>query len=388
MYKVAIIGVGQTRFGEFADKGVKELFVEAFLEAINDVDKGIEPKEIKEAYIGNLGVGGIQLGNFSSMAVDQICLHGIPATRVENACASSGFAFRSAVMAVMSGICDVALAGGVEKMTDIPRDKLRYWLGVSGDTEWERLAGMTFPGVYALMALRHMYQYGTKREHLAMVAVKNHRNGAQNPKAHFQRETTLEKVLNSPMVAYPLTIFDCCPVSDGASVAILCRADLAKKYTDMPIYVAGFGAGTDRLSLFEREDFTTLMASVLAAEQAYKMAGIEPKDVDVAEVHDCFTIAEIIAYEDLGFCKKGEGAKLIEEGETEIGGKIPVNSSGGLKAKGHPIGATGTGQIYEIVKQLRGEAEKRSRQVSGAEIGLTHNVGGSGGTAVVHIIRR
>ncbi len=388
MYKVAIIGVGQTRFGEFADKGVKELFVEAFLEAINDVDKGIDPKDIKEAYIGNLGVGGIQLGNFSSMAVDQIGLHGIPATRVENACASSGFAFRSAVMAIMSGVCDVALAGGVEKMTDIPRDKLRYWLGVSGDTEWERLAGMTFPGVYALMALRHMHQYGTKREHLAMVAVKNHKNGAQNPKAHFQRETTLERALNSPMVAYPLTIFDCCPVSDGASVAILCRADLAKKYTDTPIYVAGFGAGTDRLSLFEREDFTTLMASVLAAKQAYKMAGIEPKDVDVAEVHDCFTIAEIIAYEDLGFCKKGEGAKLIEEGETEIGGRIPVNPSGGLKAKGHPIGATGTGQIYEIVKQLRGEAEKRSRQVSGAEIGLTHNVGGSGGTAVVHILRR
>jgi len=291
-------------------------------------------------------------------------------------------------MAIMSGVCDVVLAGGVEKMTDIPRDKLRYWLGVSGDTEWERLAGMTFPGVYALMALRHMHQYGTKREHLAMVAVKNHKNGAQNPKAHFQRETTLERALNSPMVAYPLTIFDCCPVSDGASVTILCRADLAKKYTDTPIYVAGFGAGTDRLSLFEREDFTTLMASVLAAKQAYKMAGIEPKDVDVAEVHDCFTIAEIIAYEDLGFCKKGEGAKLIEEGETEIGGRIPVNPSGGLKAKGHPIGATGTGQIYEIVKQLRDEAEKRSRQVSGAEIGLTHNVGGSGGTAVVHILRR
>lgn len=273
-------------------------------------------------------------------------------------------------------------------MTDIPRDKLRYWLGVSGDTEWERLAGMTFPGVYALMALRHVHQYGTKREHLAMVAVKNHKNGAQNPKAHFQREITLEVALNSPMVAYPLTIFDCCPVSDGASVAILCRADLAKKYTDTPIYVAGFGAGTDRLSLFERENFTTLIASVLAARQAYKMAGIEPKDVNVAEVHDCFTIAEIIAYEDLDFCKKGEGAKLVEEGETEIGGKISVNPSGGLKAKGHPIGATGAGQIYEIVKQLRGEVEKKSRQVSGAEVGLTHNVGGSGGTAVVHILRR
>jgi acetyl-CoA C-acetyltransferase/acetyl-CoA acyltransferase len=245
---------------------------------------------------------------------------------------------------------------------------------------------MTFAGVYALMAVRHMHQYGTKREHLGMVAVKNHKNGADNPKAHFQRTITLEQALNSAMVAYPLTLFDCCPITDGASAAIVCRADLAKKYTDTPIYVLGHGASTDRLGLFERADFTVLAATTMAAEQAYKMAKIQPKDVNLVEAHDCFTIAEIMACEDLGFCKKGEGGKLIESGQTQIGGRIPVNPSGGLKSKGHPIGATGTGQVYEVFKQLRGQVVKPSRQVSGAEIGLTHNVGGSGGTAVVHIL--
>jgi len=386
MCEVAIIGVGQSRFGTIIDKSAKELFVEAFTEALNDIDKGIDPKEIGEIYVGNLGVGGGQLGNFSSMIADSVGLSGIPAVRIENACASSGFALRAAVLAIASGKCDVAVTGGVEKMNDIPRERLRYWLGVSGDTEWERLAGMTFAGVYALMAVRHMHQYGTKREHLAMVAVKNHKNGADNPKAQLQRAITLDQALNSPMVAYPLTLFDCCPMSDGASSVIMCKAEIAKRYTDTPVYMLGHGAGTDTLAAFQRKDYTTLTATVKAAEQAYKMARVEPKDIDVAEVHDCFTIAEIMAYEDLGFCRKSEGGKLIEEGETQIGGRIPINPSGGLKAKGHPIGATGTGQVYEIVKQLRGQAVRPSRQVSVAEVGLTHNVGGSGGTAVVHIL--
>jgi acetyl-CoA C-acetyltransferase/acetyl-CoA acyltransferase len=386
MKDVAIIGVGQSKFGTFVDKDAKELFVEAFEEALSNVDEGIESKEIQEIYVGNLGVGGGQLGNFASMIADYAGLAGIPAVRLEDACASSGFAFRAAVLAVQSGTCDIALAGGIEKMNDLPRDRLRYWLGVSGDTEWERLAGMTFAGVYALMAMRHMHQYGTKREHLAMVAVKNHKNGADNPKAHFQRTITLEQALNSAMVAHPLTLFDCCPITDGASAAIVCRADLAKKYTDTPIYVLGHGAGTDRLGLYERKDFTALAATTMAAEQAYKMARIHPEDVDLAEVHDCFTIAEIMACEDLGFCRKGAGGKLIEAGETQIGGRIPVNPSGGLKSKGHPIGATGTGQVYEVFRQLRSETAKSSRQVPGAEIGLTHTVGGSGGTAVVHIL--
>jgi acetyl-CoA acetyltransferase len=386
MKDVAVIAAGQTKFGSFVDKGAKELFVEAFTEALNDVDKGIEPREIEEVYVGSLGVGGGQLGNFASMIADYAGISGTPAVRLENACASSGFAFRTAVQAVASETCDVAVAAGVERMNDIPRERLRYWLGVSGDTEWERLAGMTFAGVYALMAMRHMHQYDTKREQLAMVAVKNHKNGADNPKAHFQRAITLEQALKSPVIAHPLTLFDCCPITDGASVVIVCRGDIAKKYTDTPVYVKGHGAGTDRLGVFERKDFTTLAATVEAAKEAYKMARCSVKDVDFAEVHDCFTIAELMAYEDLGFCKKGEGAKLIESGETNIGGRIPVNASGGLKSKGHPIGATGTGQVYEVFKQLRKQVEKPSRQISGAETGLTHNVGGSGGTAVVHIL--
>ena len=388
MRNVSIIGVGQTKFGDHPLLNAGELFAQAWTEAVANVGKGLDPKLVQEAYIGTLGVGGGQLGNFAAVVGEAAKLTGIPITRVENACASSGFAFRSAYLAVASGICDVALAGGVEKMRDLPPDRLRYWLGVSGDTEWERLAGMTFAGVYALMAQRHIYQYGTKEEQLHMVAVKNHKYGADNPKAQLQRAITLEQASKSAVVCLPLRMFDCCPTSDGASAAILCAGEMAKKFTDIPIRVLGVGAATDRLALFQREEFTTLKASVLAARQAFDMAHLEQRHISLAEVHDCFTIAEIMAYEDLGFCKKGEGGKLIEDGQTYIGGRIPVNVSGGLKAKGHPIGATGVGQICEITKQLRGEAEKTSRQVPNARYGLAHNVGGSGGTATVHILGR
>jgi len=384
--RVAIIGVGQTKFGEQPNLGAGELFAKAFEDAVTDVDKGFEPKLIKEAYIGTLGVGGGQLGNFAAVVGEAAKITGVPITRVENACASSGFAFRSAFLAIASGICDVALAGGVEKMRDLAPDRLRYWLGVSGDTEWERLAGMTFAGVYALMAQRHIHQYGTKEEQLHMVAVKNHKYGADNPKAQLQRAITLDQANKSATVCHPLRLFDCCPTSDGASAALLCDADIAKKFTDAPIQILGVGAGTDRLALFHREDFATIKATTLAAKQAYGMANLEAKDISLAEVHDCFTIAEIMAYEDLGFCGKGEGGKLIEEGQTYIGGRIPVNASGGLKAKGHPIGATGVGQIYEITNQLRGKVEKKTRQVPNARYGLAHNVGGSGATATVHIL--
>jgi acetyl-CoA C-acetyltransferase/acetyl-CoA acyltransferase len=378
--------VGQTRFGDHVNVGADGLFAQAFKEAVLDVEKGFDQKLIQEAYVGTLGVGGGQLGNFAAVVGDATGLTGIPITRVENACASSGFAFRSAFLAVASGICDVALAGGIEKMRDLPPDRLRYWLGVSGDTEWERLAGMTFTGVYALMAQRHIHQHGTKEEQLHMVAVKNHKYGVDNPKAQLRRAITLEQATKSAAVCLPLRLFDCCPTSDGASAAILCNASIARKFTDVPVRILGAGAGTDRLALFQREDFTTLKASVIAARQAYDMANLDPKDINLAEVHDCFTIAEIMAYEDLGFCRKGEGGRLIEEGQTYIGGRIPVNASGGLKSKGHPIGATGVGQIYEITKQLRGRADKSSRQVPNAKYGLAHNVGGSGGTAVVHIL--
>lgn len=386
MRKVAVIGVGQTKFGDHPNLGAGELFAQAFIDAVADVDKGFDTKLIQEAYVGTLGVGGGQLGNFAAVVGEAAKITGVPITRVENACASSGFAFRSAFLAIASGVCDVALAAGIEKMRDLPPDRLRYWLGVSGDTEWERLAGMTFAGVYALMAQRHIHQYGTKEEHLHMVAVKNHKYGADNPKAQFQRAITLDQANKSATVCHPLRLFDCCPTSDGASAALLCDAEMAKKFTDTPVRILGVGAGTDRLALFQREDFATLKATTHAAKQAYQMAHLEAKDISLAEVHDCFTIAEIMAYEDLGFCKKGEGGRLIEEGQTYIGGRIPVNASGGLKAKGHPIGATGVGQIYEITNQLRGRVEKKSRQVASAKFGLAHNVGGSGATATVHIL--
>ena len=386
MRDVAIIGVGQTRYGVFPRKGRKELFFEAFQEAINDVEKGLAPKDIQEVYIGSMETGGAQLGNLAGLMAEQVNLPHRGARRVENACASSGFAFRDAVIAIKSGIADIVLAGGVEKMTDLPRERNRYWLGVSGDVEWERLAGTNFPGIYAMIATRHMYLHGTKREQLAKVGVKNHKNGALNPKAQFQYEITLEQVLNAPLLAYPFTVFDSCPITDGASVVILCRADMAKSFTDKPVYVLGSGAGTDNLAIHDRKDITRLLAAEVAAHQAYKQAGLKPEDIDLAEVHDCFTIAEIIAYESLGFAQLGEGGKLIDEGETQIGGRIPVNPDGGLKSKGHPLGATGTGQIYEIVHQLRGDAVKPGRQVKGAEVGLTHVAGGSGGTATVHIL--
>ena len=386
MRKVAVIGVGQTKYGDQPNLGAGELFAQAFTDAVADANKGFDTKLIQEAYVGTLGVGGGQLGNFAAVIGEAAKITGVPITRVENACASSGFAFRSAFLAIASGVCDVALAAGVEKMRDLPPDRLRYWLGVSGDTEWERLAGMTFAGVYALMAQRHIHQYGTKEEQLHMVAVKNHKYGADNPKAQLQRAITLDQANKSATVCHPLRLFDCCPTSDGASAALLCDAEMARQFTDTPIRILGVGAGTDRLALFHREDFATLEATTYAAKQAYQMAHLEAKDISLAEVHDCFTIAEIMAYEDLGFCKKGEGGRFIEEGQTYIGGRIPVNASGGLKSKGHPIGATGVGQIYEITNQLRGKVEKKTRQVPNAKFGLAHNVGGSGATATVHIL--
>ena len=386
MRKVAVIGVGQTKYGDHPNLGAGELFAQAFTDAVADADKGFDTKLIQEAYVGTLGVGGGQLGNFAAAIGEAAKITGVPITRVENACASSGFAFRSAFLAIASGVCDIALAAGVEKMRDLPPDRLRYWLGVSGDTEWERLAGMTFAGVYALMAQRHIHQYATKEEQLHMVAVKNHKYGADNPKAQLQRAITLDQANKSATVCHPLRLFDCCPTSDGASAALLCDAEMARQFTDTPIRILGVGAGTDRLALFQREDFAALNATTHAAKQAYQMAHLDAKDISLAEVHDCFTIAEIMAYEDLGFCKKGEGGRFIEDGQTYIGGRIPVNASGGLKAKGHPIGATGVGQIYEITNQLRGKVEKKTRQVPNAKFGLAHNVGGSGATATVHIL--
>lgn len=385
--EVAVIGVGQTPFGTFPKRSLKSLFHEAFGEAIKDVEKGLDPREIQEAWIGTLSTGGGQLGNQAALLCETVGLVGISAHRVENACASGGFAFRNAVLAVRSGLCRMALAAGIEKMSDLPRERNRLWLGVSGDVEWERLAGTNFPGIYAMLARRHMHEHGTKKEWITGVAVKNHANAVHNPKAQFRFKVDLERALKAPVLADPLTVFDACGITDGAAVAILCRADEAQRYTGHPVFVVGSGAGTDYLAIHDRKDLTGLAAARRAAAEAYKEAGVKPREIQVAEVHDCFTIAEIMAYEDLGLCGDGEGGFLIRDGATRLDGSVPVNASGGLKAKGHPIGATGIGQVCEIVHQLRGDVKEPQRQVKGASLGLTHNVGGSGGTAVVHIFR-
>jgi len=385
MREVAIIGIGMTEFGELWQKSFRELVAEAGIKAI--VDAGIEGEEIDAMYIGGMSTGRfIGQEHVGSLAVEVAGLEDlhIPATRVEAACASGGVAMHQGYLAVASGMYDIVVVGGAEKMTDVVGREATNILASAADREWESFFGVTFPGLYALMARYHMHHHGTTQEQLAMVAVKNHYNGSLNPKAQFRRQIKVEDVLKSPIVAEPLHLLDCSPITDGAAAAILAPIDVAKKYTDKLVKIKASVQACDTLSFHSRKRFDSLPAAIQAAKKAYEIAGIKPKDVDVAEVHDCFTIAEIIAIEDLGFVEKGKGGKATEEGLTALDGQIPVNTSGGLKAKGHPVGATGVAQINELVMQLRGEADKR--QIEDARIGLAHNVGGSGGTAVVHIL--
>jgi len=385
MRKVAVIGVGQTKFGELWDVSFRQMMLEAGVRALEDA--GIDGAHIDALYVGNMSGGQfIKQEHIASLIADHAGLVPLPSTRVEGACASGGLALRQAFISVASGIHDFVVAAGIEKMTDVLSEQATGALATAADQEWEVYAGATFPGLYALMARRHMYEFGTTEEEMAMVAVKNHHNACLNPCAQYHTEVTVEAVLRSPPVALPLKLLDCSPVTDGAACVVLAPAEEARKYTDTPVIIEGSGQASDTISLHSRSSLTTLKATVEAARIAYRMAGIEPKDVNLAEVHDCFTIAEIMAIEDLGFCRRGEGGKLTREGATQIGGSIPINTSGGLKGKGHPVGATGIAQAIEVVQQLRGEAGKR--QVNGATVGLTHNVGGSGGTAVVHIFRR
>jgi len=382
--KVAIIGIGSTNFGEHWEQNLRQLAIEAGTKAI--IDANVRGRDLDAIYLGNMSAGRfIGQEHVAAMVSGELGLS-IPASRVEGACASGGLALRQGIFSILSGQHDIVLVGGAEKMTDLMTDGVTSSLMGAGDQEWEAYYGVTFPSLYAMIARRHMHEFGTTREQMAKVAVKNHHNGSLNSIAQFRKEITVEQVLNSPMVADPLTLFDCSPITDGAATLILCKAELAKKYTDDPIYIVGSGQASDTLALHDRRSLTTMDATVKAAQEAYKQTGLTTKDIDLVEVHDCFTIAEIVATEDLGFCKKGEGGKLLDEKETEIGGRIPVNTSGGLKAVGHPVGATGIKQAIEIVLQLRGKAGKR--QVKDAKIGLTHNVGGSGATAVVHIFSR
>jgi acetyl-CoA C-acetyltransferase len=383
MRDVAIIGVGMNKWGELWQKSLRDVFVESALLAIGDA--GVD--HVDSIYVGcmssGLFVGQEHLG---SLLADYLGVNPVPCTRVESACASGGAAVRMGFMDVASGMSDIVLVGGVEKMTDVGGDGATYALSTAADQEYEVYHGVTFPGLYALMARSHMHQYGTTREQLAQVAVKNHENGSKNPLAQFPQKVTAEQVMKSILVADPLRILDCSPITDGAACAILCPAEMAKKLSQKPpVKIIASGHATDTIALHSRKDFTTLNATVEAAERAYKMANLKPEDINLAEVHDCFTIAEIIVIEDLGFVKKGEGGKATESGLTGLDGRIPINTSGGLKSKGHPVGATGVGQVVEIVHQLRGEAGQR--QVKDAKIGLAQNMGGSGGSTVVHIMQ-
>ncbi len=382
MRDVAVIGVAMNKWGELWTKPMRDIFVEAALATIDDA----QIDHLDSMYIGSM-TPGLFLGqeHLGSMLADYLGYNPIPATRVESACASGGLAFRLAFMEVALGMSDIVLAGGIEKMTDVGGDEATYALASAADQDYEGYNGATFPGLYALMARRHMHQFGTTREQLAHVAVKNHANGSMNPLAQFPFKVTVEGVINSTMIADPLRILDCSPITDGAAAAILCPLDLAKQKGINPlIKITGSGHATDTIALHQREDITFLKATAKAGEMAFKMAGVSPSDIDFAEVHDCFTIAEICVIEALGFVKRGEGGKAAESGLTALDGRIPINASGGLKSKGHPVGATGLAQIYEVVKQLRGDAGKR--QVKGAQRGLTQNMGGTGGSTVVHIL--
>ncbi len=383
MREVAVIGTGLVTFGEMWSKSLRTLWVEAALNALEDagVDK-----------VDGITVGCMSPGLFNgqehlaSLLADELGMAGVPAMRVESACASGGLALRAGFAEVAAGLADVVLVTGVEKMTDVDGADATYALGTAADQDWEGFHGITFPGLYAMLARIHMQQYGTTREQLAKVAVKNHANGLLNSHAQYHLKVSLDDVLSSTLVADPLRLLDCSPITDGAAALVITSLERARELGGgRPLVkITGSGLATDSIALANRGDLAELRAVRLAGERAYAMAGRSPRDIHLAEVHDCFTIAEILAVEALDFFQRGGGGPAVDRGLTSLGGKIPVNPSGGLKAKGHPVGATGVAQVVEVVTQLRGEAGQR--QVEGARVGLAQNMGGSGASAVVHIL--
>jgi len=381
MREVAIVGTGMTRFGELWESSLRDMFAEAALEALNDA--GVD--RLDSIYVGNMSAGGfVKQEHIGPLLAGEIGMAGVPATRVESACASGGAALRAAFLEVASGASDLVLAAGVEKMTD--GADVTDVLAMAADQETEAYHGITFPGLYAMIARAHMEAFGTTEEQLAAVAVKNHRHGAMNPKAQFGREVTLEQVLGSSLVAAPLRLLHCSPVSDGAAAVVLCPLDQASKYTKQPIKILGSGMASAPMALHDRKEIPFLDSVQKSAERAYEMAGVGPGEIQFAEVHDCFAIAEVCCIEALGFVEKGHGGTAAVEGYTALGGRLPVNTSGGLKSKGHPVGATGVAQAIELCEQLRGTAGKR--QVADARIGLCQNMGGSGASSVVHVLER
>jgi acetyl-CoA C-acetyltransferase len=383
MRQVAVVGIGKTAFGAFPDRDLRSLAVEAGQKALENA--GAKPSQVEAFHLGNFaGPSFVGQNHLAPYVAAGMGITGIPATRFEAACASSGAAFFHAVSAVAAGLYDVILITGVEKMTSQPTPKVTEILAGAGDLCGEVRAGATFPALFAMIARRHMYQYGTTREQMAAVAVKNHANGAKNPLAHMRKVITMEQALNGKPISEPLTVYDCSLISDGAAAVLIAPFERASEFTDKPVRVLGISQASDNVALDEKEDITTLRAVKISAEKAYKMAGVKPADIQFAEVHDCFTIAEIVAIEDLGFVKKGEGGPYSLAGKTCIQGELPVNTSGGLKAKGHPVGATGVGQICDVVQQIRGEADER--QVKRNSLGLAQNLGGSGATSVITIL--
>jgi acetyl-CoA C-acetyltransferase len=381
--KVCVLGAGSTKYGKL-NEGIIEIALDASIDAINSA--GITPKDIQAGYISNVfGVSDKQV-HMAPVIMSNLGLPGVPGLTIESACGSGSIMFREAYANIAAGFYDCILGLGVEKITHTGTIQSTTLFSYCSDFFYEGGNGASFPGLFASIARSYMAKYKASEEDLASVAVKNHENGILNPKAHVRKKITIDDVLKSPIVASPLKLYDCCPFSDGASAVILCNEDFAKKSGRPFVEVIGSGRGASSAAVQGRDDITTIPSTVAAATQAYKMAGITAKDIDFAEVHDCFTIAEIIDIEDLGFFKKGTGANAVREGSTSRTGEIPINPSGGLKSKGHPIGATGIGQVVEVFEQLTGKADQRT--IRDAEIALTHNFGATGASAAVHIFKR
>ncbi|MBV9120336.1 MAG: thiolase domain-containing protein [Chloroflexi bacterium] len=382
MRDIVVSGAAETKFGKL-DLSFRDIAVEAARDAMSDA--GVTASQIEAMYLGTFSPGTfVHQEHPAPLVASMLGLSHVPSTRTEDACASGATAFLQGILAVASGVYDTVLVVGAEKMTATPIDETTQILAEAADWENETLAGATFPSLFALMARRHMHEFGTTREQLSAVAVKNHANAMANPYAQFHKRITPEDVANSVMIADPLTIYDCSPVTDGAAAVVITTRERSLDLPGKPVRVLGFGQASDSLSLFRRHDMSSLEAAREAAARAYKMAAVTPAEVSFAEVHDCFTIAEIVATEDLGFFERGQGGPAVLSGQTAIDGPIPVNPSGGLKGKGHPVGATGVSQIVESTFQLRNEAGER--QVKNPNIGLTHNVGGSGATCVVTVL--
>ncbi len=411
---VAVVGTGMSQFGAFPEKTTRDLFVEAFQDMRASVGRGLDPTDIEAIYIGNYSSDLFEgQGHTAPIMADWVGLAPRPATRVEDACASGGVALRQGVLAIASGLYDVVLVGGIEKMSNLPIAGVTDALATAGDVSFEIPAGFTFPGFYAAIATAYMHRYGASADALLRVGIKNHENGKLNPKAQFQAriadlmagriaraqqkglpvpswQTEMDFLHDdgaNPYIAWPLRLFDCSPVTDGAAAVLLVSEEIARRFSDDPLYIIGTGQASDTSALHDRPELTTLRAAQLAGQQAYAMAGVTPDDVKIAEVHDCFTIAEIVATEDLGFFAPGTGHEAAEEGLTSRQGPKPINTSGGLKSKGHPVGASGAAQVVEVWKQMHGAAGERQVERD-VDLAMTHNVGGTGQTCVVHIYER